>query len=94
MARYRIVGWRGIPSLVEITGEGRSFQRPLSQRFQDLIDAVAVKDGASDSETYLAGWEQGPESERPGDAEAVADAVVAELEAGFHDLLAHRLPRR
>ena len=90
MARYRIIHWRNIPSLVEAVDGERTVRRPLSQRFHDLIDAVAMREGASDSEAYLEGWGQEAEAERPGSAQAVADQVAAELEAGFQDLVAER----
>jgi hypothetical protein len=91
MARYRIVQWRDLPSLVEAVDDEQTVRVPLSQRFQDLIDAVAMREGASDSEAYLDGWAPGLEAERPGDAEAVARAVAAELEDGFQDLVARRI---
>ena len=53
MARYRIVHWKDIPSMVEATEGARAVRLPLSQRFQDLIDAAAMREGASDSEAYL-----------------------------------------
>jgi hypothetical protein len=76
---------------VEAVDDEQTVRVPLSQRFQDLIDAVAMREGASDSEAYLDGWAPGPEAERPGDAEAVARAVAAELEDGFQDLVARRI---
>jgi hypothetical protein len=91
MAWYRIIQWRDLPSLVEAVEGGETARVLLSQRFQDLIDAVALRDGASDSEAYLEGWKPGPEVERPGRAEVVAREVAAELEAGFHDLVTRRL---
>ena len=91
MARYRIVHWRDLPSVVEAEDGGPTVRVPLSQRFQDLIDAVAVRDGATDSDAYLEGWATGPENERPGDAPAVARQVADELEAGFQDLVLRRL---
>jgi hypothetical protein len=91
MARYRIVHWRDIPSAVEAFEDDRIARLPLSQRFQDLIDAVAMKLGASDTEAYLEGWSQGPEAERPGSPDDVARQVVDELEAGFQDLVVRRL---
>ncbi len=91
MARYRIVHWKDIPSMVEAFEGDRAVRVPLSQRFQDLIDAAAMRDGASDSEAYLEGWSAGPDAERPGGPEAVAGDVAAELEAGFEDLLRTRL---
>jgi len=90
MARYRIIHWRNIPSLVEAVDGERTVRRPLSQRFQDLIDAVAMREGASDSEAYLEGWGQEAEAERPGSAQSVAEQVAAEIEAGFQHLLAER----
>ncbi|HEY7436418.1 MAG TPA: virulence factor [Methylomirabilota bacterium] len=91
MARYRIVQWRDLPSLVEAMDGPHTVRVPLSQRFQDLIDAVAMREGASESEAYLEGWAPGPEAERPGDAETVAREVAAELEAGFQDLVTRRM---
>jgi hypothetical protein len=91
MARYRVIHWRQIPSLVEALDGDQVARVPLSQRFQDLIDAVALREGASESEAYLAGWGQGPDLDRPGAAQSVAEQVAAELEAGFQDLLAARL---
>ena len=90
MARYRIVQWRDLPSVVEAEDGGPTVRVPLSQRFQDLIDAVAMRDGATDSDAYLEGWATGPERERPGDAAAVARQVADELEAGFQDLVLRR----
>jgi hypothetical protein len=91
MARYRIIQWRDLPSLVEAVEGEQTVRVPLSQRFQDLIDAVAMREGASESEAYLEGWAPGPETERPGGAEAVAQAVAAELEDGFQDLVTRRM---
>lgn len=90
MARYRIIHWKDIPSLVEAFEGDRAVRLPLSQRFQDLIDAVAMREGASDSEVYLEGWGRGPDSERPGNPDTVAAQVAAELEAGFEGLLRRR----
>ena len=77
MARYRIIQWRDLPSMVEATDGDQTVRVPLSQRFQDLIDAVAMREGASESEAYLEGWAPGPDTERPGDAGSVARQVAA-----------------
>jgi len=90
MARYRIVHWRDIPSLVEAFDGDEVVRVPLSQRFQDLIDAIAMRDGATEMESYLEGWGQGPELERPGRPQDVAEAVAASLEADFSDLVVRR----
>ena len=90
MACYRIIHWKQIPSLVEAFDGDQVARIPLSQRFQDLIDAVAMREGASETDAYLEGWGQGPDLDRPGAATTVAEQVAAELEAGFQDLVAAR----
>jgi hypothetical protein len=90
VARFRIVSWKDIPSLVEASEGDRIVRVPLSQRFQDLIDAVAMREGATETEAYLEGWIPGPETERPGSPEVVAAQVAAELEAGFQELITKR----
>jgi hypothetical protein len=94
MARYRIVHWREIPSGVEATDADRTIRHQLSQKFQDLIDALAMRDNATDEAAYLEGWGQGQWMERPGSPEEVARAVADEIEAGFEALLMKRfLPK-
>jgi hypothetical protein len=88
MARYRIVHWRGIPVLVEADDGDGPVRRPLSARFQALIDAMATQAGATEAEVYLEGWGQTAEAERSGAALDVAEAIAAELEAGFEALVA------
>lgn len=90
MARYRVIHWKEIPSLVEAFSGDQVVSVPLSQRFQDLIDALAMRDGASEAGTYLDGWGQGPDREAPGSPDDVAARVAAELEAGFQDLVVKR----
>lgn len=93
MARYRIIHWKDIPSLVEAFAGEQTARIQLSQRFQDLIDAAAMREGASETDAYLDGWSESRERERPGSPEAVAGEVAAELEAAFQDLAAkHFLP--
>ena len=94
MARYRILHWKEIPSLVEAFDGEQVVHLPLSQRFQDLIDAVAIREGATESDAYLEGWEQGPELARSGDPSSVAQAVAAEIEERFPELAAGRLGPR
>jgi len=90
MARYRIVHWKEIPSLVEAADGDRTARRPLSQKFQDLIDALAMRESATESDAYLEGWGQSDWLERDGSPDEVADAVATELEGGFQALLTKR----
>lgn len=94
MARYRIVHWKEIPSVVEASDGDRTARHQLSQKFQDLIDALAMRDGATEENAYLAGWGQGEWIEREGSPDEVAQSVAAEIEDGFQALLMKRfLPR-
>lgn len=86
MARVRITYWRDIPVLVTAREGADGASVPLSQRFQDLVDGVAMQDGLAAAEEYLAQWRAGLEEERPGAPEAVARAVAAELEARFGEI--------
>ena len=87
MASYRIVAWRGIPASVEASEAGQTVTRQLSERFQMLIDSVAMQLGLHDSEAYIEAWDRSEAMERPGPAAEVADAVVADLEARFPEFM-------
>jgi hypothetical protein len=62
--------------------------RQLSDRFQQLIDSVAMRLGLQDQDAYLDLWARGDVQERSGSATEVADAVAAELEARFPEFIA------
>ena len=87
MARYRIVAWRGIPASVEVSEGNETMTRQLSERFQMLIDSVAMQLGLHDSEAYIEAWDRGEAKEWPGPVEEVADAVVADLESRFSEFM-------
>lgn len=87
MATYQIIAWRDIPAIVEARDGVESVTRQLSDRFQALIDALAMQLGLEGSEAYLEQWRRGEPRERPGSAREVADAVAAELEARFGEFL-------
>lgn len=83
MATYQILYWQDIPSQVDARGAGPSHKEMLSQRFQELIDIVAMKKNLVNSDDYINGWTKGDKQERPGSAADVARAVAAELEAQY-----------
>lgn len=83
MATYQILSWKDIPSVVEASDGNDSVKLQLSERFQMLIDAVAMRLGMAGTDEYLEQWEHGDEQERPGTAREVAEAVVQDLEARF-----------
>jgi hypothetical protein len=91
MASYQIVYWQDIPSQVDARDGGRAHKEVLSQRFQDLIDLVAMKRNVTKSDDYINGWTKGDKAERPGTATEVAMAVAKELEARFDEIRATAL---
>lgn len=88
MAIFRVIAWRGIPATVEARDADDNVSRPLSERFQMLIDSAAMQLGLAGSDEYLEQWSGGEERERAGTAREVADAVAEELEARFPEFIA------
>jgi Virulence factor len=86
MATYSILSWKDIPSVVEATDANGTVKVQLSERFQALIDSVAMQLGMAGTDAYLEQWEHSTDKERPGSAREVADAVAAELENRFEEI--------
>lgn len=83
MPEVTIVYWRDIPAQV-IVGKGRrGAKRQLPERFEQAIDRAAMKVGAADTDTYLAEWRKAAPVVVDGEAEAVADAEAARLDAEY-----------
>ncbi len=86
MADYTILYWRDIPSMVEAR-EGRAKKKiQLSDRFQVLIDAVAMRRNLVGTDAYIEQWKRGERQSRDGTVEEVAAAVAAELEARYESI--------
>jgi len=82
VTRYRILSWRGIPAQVKVYRDnGRALSVPLSDWFMQEIDRVAMTEGIVGTDEYLEQWQWSDDLERPGTAEEVGAALVAELEA-------------
>ncbi len=80
---YQIIYWRDIPAQVKVKEGRKRGGRPLSQRFSVAIDEAAMRAGKTNSEDYLAEWRNSPWQEQAGDLDAVAEALVAELETAY-----------
>jgi hypothetical protein len=85
VASYKIVYWKDIPSVVQATEGSETVKLELSERFQTLIDAVAMRLGLVGADEYLDQWHHGEPEQRPGGAREVAQAVAAELESRFEE---------
>ena len=88
MATYRLIAWKGIPASVEAQDGSDSVTLELSERFQMLIDSVAMQRGLHGSDEYLDSWTRSEPLDRPGGAREVADAVAADLESRFAEFAA------
>ncbi|MEM6728842.1 MAG: virulence factor [Pseudomonadota bacterium] len=83
MPEVTIVYWRDIPAQV-IVGKGRRGSKiQLSERFEQAIDAAAMKLGASDTDAYLAEWRKGVPYEVEGAPADIAASEAARLEAEY-----------
>ena len=77
-----------------IGGDGtETVTRELSDRFQALIDSVAMQLGLQDSDAYLEQWTRGAVQERAGTAREVAEAIAAELEDRFPEFIGRAFGR-
>ena len=93
MATYQIVAWKGIPASVEARDGAGSFTVQLSERFQMLIDSVAMQLGLHESDAYIELWARETPQERAGAAREVAEAVAAELEERFPTFIGRAFAR-
>ncbi len=81
MTRYQVMYWKHIPSQVKAWDGDTETKRMLPDYFQAAIDAYAMKEGSTEMDVYLDGWQWGPVEERDGAPREVVDALVDELTA-------------
>ena len=93
MAKVTILYWQEIPSVVEARDRSGRHKIELSQRFQELIDLVAMKKKLAGTDEYLIQWNKGDPTEREGDPESVAKAVAEEIEGRYDTIRAQELAK-
>lgn len=86
MASYQILYWYDIPVQVRAGGRRDRVSEALPERFQEAVDAAAMKAKLTGSDAYTDGFLWGERLERDGSAEQVAKAVAAELAAQFEEI--------
>lgn len=86
MAKYKILYWHDIPSLVQASDEHGRTKKELSPRFQESIDSAAMALGLIGSDEYTNGFRWGEELEQPGTAQEVAEAITADLELKYQSI--------
>ena len=92
MAELTVIWWRDIPAQVTAKQGRARASSQLAERFQEAIDAAAMRAGLIGTDAYLEEWRREP---RPCDDDL--DAEVAQeaewLEAAYPDELLERLVR-
>jgi len=84
MAKLQIVYWRDIPAQVMVkAGRRNQAKRELSLRFTEAIDMAAMRDGAAETDEYLAEWRRGDPIEVSDELEAEADAALEKIETEY-----------
>lgn len=73
--------WKHIPSQVKAWEGETQVKRMMPDRFQVAIDAYSMREGSTEMDAYLNGWQWGPEEERAGTPDEVLAAVILELDA-------------
>ena len=86
MAKVQILRWQEIPSVVEVRDGADVKKIQLSQKFQALIDEVAMREELAGTDAYLEEWNKSAVEERDGDAATVVQKVADELEERFADI--------
>ena len=93
MARVTILYWQEIPSVVEARDRSGRHKIELSQRFQELIDLVAMKKKLAGTDEYLTRWNKGEPKEHDGAPETAARAVAGEIEARYDAIRADEIAK-
>jgi hypothetical protein len=82
VTRFQVLYWQDVPSLVRVhADDGGTSSHPLPDWFQQEIDRRAMTQGLVGSDAYLEQWRWGEVDERPGQPEALVEAVAAEFRA-------------
>ncbi len=86
MAKCTVLCWQEIPSVVEAKDDNGAHKIQLSERFQELIDLVAMRRQLAGTDAYLMEWRKEPPEEREGSAQEVAEIVAAEIEERYEQI--------
>jgi len=83
VTEVQVVFWRDIPAQVKARQDRERAARGLDPRFQEAVDAAAMRAGLTDTDHYLAEWHTSAWEETPGSPEQAAGQRAAELEAEY-----------
>ncbi len=91
MAKLSVIYWQDIPSVVEARDRSGRHKVELDQRFQELIDLVAMKKRLAGTDAYLEQWHKTPLEDRAGSPPRVAREAADEIESRFDTIRAEVL---
>ena len=79
MATVKIMYWKKLPYAVRAFDDNGRSGKQLPDVFEAAVDKAAMVAGMTEEADYQSGFVWGEEEDRPGTAEAVANAVYEEL---------------
>lgn len=94
MAKYKILYWHDIPTQVRAEDENGRHGVQLPERFRLAIDEAAMAAKLVEEDAYIRGFQWGPEKERQGPAQEVAQAVADEIAAQYPEIDWHSTARK
>jgi len=80
---YQIVYWRDIPAQVRLRYERERVSRQLDARFQEAIDAAAMRAQATSTDAYLEDWRSDDWQSVGEDPQSLGNRLVTEIEAAY-----------
>jgi len=83
MATLTVLYWRDIPAQIVVKAGRQSAKRQLTPRFQEAIDAAAMRAGLAGTDDYLSAWRRGRASDCGDDIEAAADSAAEQAENDY-----------
>ena len=92
MPELTVIWWRDIPAQVTAKEGRRSARAQLPERFQEAIDAAAMRAGLIGTDAYLAEWRREPR-DCDDDLEREVAEEIAWLDAAYPDDTLERLVR-
>ncbi len=86
MAKCTVMYWQEVPSFVEARDADGVHKMQLSERFQELIDLVAMRRGLAGTDAYLMEWRKDKPVEFDGAAQDVCETKAAEIESRYEEI--------
>ncbi|MDE0310143.1 MAG: virulence factor [Acidiferrobacterales bacterium] len=93
MAKVTILYWKDIPSVVEARDDQGVHKELMSERFQELIDLIAMKLKLAGTDEYLMQWSKGRPYEVSGSARDAAISVKDEFENRYKEIRKEELAK-